>query len=29
MPSKIGPPIIRWKKKETKTSLPTVPDYAS
>ena len=29
MPSKlIGPPIIRWKgkKKETKTSLPTVPD---
>ena len=28
MPSKlIGPPITRWKeKKETKTSLPTVPD---
>ena len=28
MPSKlIGPPIIRWKeKKETKTSIPTVPD---
>ena len=28
MPSKvIGPPVIRWKeKKETKTSLPTVPD---
>ena len=28
MPSKlIGPPIIRWKeKKETNTSLPTVPD---
>ena len=28
MPSKlIGPPITRWKeKRETKTSLPTVPD---
>ena len=27
MPSKlIGPPIIRWKEKKTKTSLPTVPD---